>query len=600
VSVAQHSAYRFWCGRSLGEEEALALAAIPGVRVGDGRYEGTVKVPMNAGPIAQAVLAANGGFHSVDPIAIPEQPKWSHVRARLEAQGEVREWVYDFATDYQKIAVTLASERLGFAFWHPPGAGKTLSMILWALYSPRPVVIITKAATRGQWAQQVERFTHVKPYVIRPASQLKRKKTVHHETLDEYLARCKAEKLRPFIILGWESLPAHVDQLLTLRGVSLGFDEQHKMKGKKRSIAELQPDGTNKYYDAKNVVSSAAKLSKAAARRLGTTATPVKDRIRDLWGQLDGLEPWAWGSYREFTKRYAGGKESQLGGWWDDRGLSNWQELVGRIAYVTHRMQHKDTHRNLPPKRRQSVYVPHEEQSKGWSQERYNKELKQAQAAGGGSRILEVRLAAAAAGKKDTIVDLVADALEAGQKVVVFDARKDHVDALHAALAKRFTRVDGQDGAPLIRAAYGAGGKWGTTPEQREQIRVEYMARQGASCIIGTGEAWGTGYDLQDTDLAIFAALPWTPGDLQQWEGRFSRLGQLRPVLLLFVIAEGTADQQVANTLIEKLPAVERVAGDVETATAYSALAGTDDKEKLAASILAQLEAIESDNLDDD
>ena len=83
--------------------------------------------------------------------------------------------------------------------------------------------------------------------------------------------------------------------------------------------------------------------------------------------------------------------------------------------------------------------------------------------------------------------------------------------------------------------------------------------------------------------------LPWTPGQVRQWEGRFCRMGQKRPVVIYYVVAEDTVDEHVADKLISKLPAVEAVAKDEELAAARSFIAGTDDTEALAESIMSKL-----------
>ena len=94
---------------------------------------------------------------------------------------------------------------------------------------------------------------------------------------------------------------------------------------------------------------------------------------------------------------------------------------------------------------------------------------------------------------------------------------------------------------------------------------------------------------MQDTDAAFFVMLPYTPGELRQCEGRFCRLGQKRPVTIYYVIAEGTVDEHVADILISKLPAVQKIAEDEELAEAKSVIAGMDNPEELADSILAKL-----------
>jgi hypothetical protein len=93
--------------------------------------------------------------------------------------------------------------------------------------------------------------------------------------------------------------------------------------------------------------------------------------------------------------------------------------------------------------------------------------------------------------------------------------------------------------------------------------------------------------------------LPWTGGDLHQWEQRFARLGQKRPVLISYVICEGSVDEQIADRLIAKVADMGAITGDDETINARDALGGTDDRDALAASILARLSDREIDVEDD-
>ena len=50
---------------------------------------------------------------------------------------------------------------------------------------------------------------------------------------------------------------------------------------------------------------------------------------------------------------------------------------------------------------------------------------------------------------------------------------------------------------------------------------LEYMRAEGPAVIVGTLDAWGESVNLQDTDLAAFVMLPYTPSMLEQAEGRF-------------------------------------------------------------------------------
>jgi SNF2 family DNA or RNA helicase len=66
-------------------------------------------------------------------------------------------------------------------------------------------------------------------------------------------------------------------------------------------------------------------------------------------------------------------------------------------------------------------------------------------------------------------------------------------------------------------------------------------------------------------------------------------LGQDRPVVIYYCIAEGTVDEAVADTLINKLASAERVADGGSLDGASAALAGLDDPDAIVASIFGKL-----------
>jgi SNF2 family DNA or RNA helicase len=119
------------------------------------------------------------------------------------------------------------------------------------------------------------------------------------------------------------------------------------------------------------------------------------------------------------------------------------------------------------------------------------------------------------------------------------------------------------------------------------------MAEPGPAVLIGTGDAFGESLNLDTTDAALFVMLPYTPGQLRQWEGRFHRASTKKPVIIYYVIAENTVDEHIAELIIAKLPSVEKIAEDTEIGEARDVLAGIDPNqtpEAFAESVLASLD----------
>jgi len=163
--------------------------------------------------------------------------------------------------------------------------------------------------------------------------------------------------------------------------------------------------------------------------------------------------------------------------------------------------------------------------------------------------------------------------------VVVFTGRRRDCEELGKELKKHKSMKNRQ-----IWAAHG-----GTSSGQRQQIVDKYMAQRQGCCLVGTGDAFGESLNMQDTDAALFIMLPYTAGQIRQWEGRFCRLGQKRPVVIYYVIAENTVDEHIADILINKMDAIEAVVGDVELAEAKYAIGGIEDEDAIVTSILEKL-----------
>jgi superfamily II DNA or RNA helicase len=583
------------------ESAAAELTALPGVKV----KGASVTIPHHAIPLAHGVISRAGLPVASARWALPaatSQPAWPEVEPSLRANG-AREFLFDgFLTDYQKDAVCFGFNRFGVHYWHTTGAGKTLTALLFALSADNgPIVIVTRAASRLQYGREVERFTTLRPYVVRPAAAMKKGAL----TLAEY---CADTSSRRVVVVGWESLADHIEPLVALRPGCVIFDEAHKAKSNRRfeavplpetdDVAEQQAQAATArsrggfitqtetsrimMVPTENMAASAARLARASKRRACTTATPVKDRVRDLWSQLDLAEPDAWGNATVWMNRYCDRKPGTYGGF-DTTGASNVEELADRLTYVVHRVEYAVTHRSLPPKRRQSVYVAPEDQCKPTGS--FQKELNEASKRGP-SAVMEVELALAASKKRKAVVGLVEDHLNAGQKVIIFTGRRRDCEEL----GKSFKGTKAQ-----VWSSHG-----GDSTATRQQVVDDYMAHPGPCLLVGTGDAFGEALNLHDTDALLFVMLPWTPGQVRQWEGRVARLGQKRPVTIYYVIAEGTVDEHVASLLIDKMPAVESIAGDKELGAARSVIAGTEDEEKLVQGILDKLFASEGEGEGED
>ncbi len=500
------------------------------------------RVPLNTHPVI--------GWPAPHSLATDTE-----VSVALNSPGLVSD-LREFAKEHQKAMLRKALAVSGSHCWAPPGAGKTLVGLVYAIATaPEGIkLIITKAAARGTWAEQCERYTKLTPVLLTGQSPG-----------DVPLSP------RNLYITAWETIKYWCPAILLMKPSVIVWDEIHWLRRPKHTKATVMQDGSVLYEGLGNSLDSARQIANITERKLGLTATPIPGRVKDLWTQLDLVEPWQWGTFYQFGMRYCEGRHNGYG--YEYNGLSNPVELRDRLRYIKCRVTREEVNKHLPKKRREVVRLSLDQQNKPSAMKR---ELaRAAKAAKGGDEsaregYFETLLMEAASRKHKYLEDRVLTALRSKQKVVVFTGRRIDCERLAQKLRSASAQVDDVQ----VWWAHG-----GTDPSERDRIRNEYMSAPGPALLVGTGDAWGESVDLQDTDLAIISMLPWTPDKVIQWEGRFARLGQKRPVLVSYIIARTTADEHVADLLLDKLPHVGEIAEDVAAEEIEGALAGVDESE---------------------
>jgi len=100
---------------------------------------------------------------------------------------------------------------------------------------------------------------------------------------------------------------------------------------------------------------------------------------------------------------------------------------------------------------------------------------------------------------------------------------------------------------------------------------------------------------MQTADLAIFAMLPWKPGDFLQWRGRFDRHGG-RATLLKVVVAAATYDERVVEILTDKFGPIEEFLAADELDGMGEKLLGMEDREALVDDVVGKLVVMDNDD----
>lgn len=607
--------------RGVGRKRRLRIGKTPHSDL-ENLTECEIYVPLHGAWLIGQELTYAGMQYDALGICIDAINGWANSqesRAELEEEGrrltteavnrgELRPHVIDIATPYQFMGVAWTQDRPWVLNVWSAGAGKTLGAIMAVTARTGSVLVIVPAKARHVWWSQVQEYTTLKPFRVRPVSERKKK----DPTLEEHLQECQANSVRPFVIMGAESLPDNMDVVRAVSPEIIIFDELHIWGSRKRWKAIQQADGTVSFerrrtaaserrgskVDRENRAVAAMDVSRLEGLelRMGLTATPLDDgRPRRLWSQLDLLAPGGFShSYSKFAQRYCDARPGQYGGL-DDTGSSNMVELKQRCSYLFHEVPYSESHAALPDTRVQVVYLSNTELNRAdrWNDDKtFGQALKSlAKEVKSGdedarTRVVEARLAEACSRKRRYVIDEVKEGLKGGGKVVVFTARRRETELWAHEVRRAVTRGDDALGEVPVWMAHG-----GVSETERDDIIDAFRESSGPCCLIATGQSVGTGVDgMQTTDLAIFAMLPWKPGDFMQWKGRFDRLGG-SATLLKVPVAVGTYDERVVGILVDKFGPIESFLSADELRGLDEKLLGTEDKDGLLDSIVSKLGA---------
>lgn len=512
--------------------------------------------------------------------------------------------IWEWCVPYQRDGVARAVARQNYHFWWACGAGKSLAALIWGLSFRNPILIFCRASARGQWVSDaIEAFTTLKAYTILPMSEQGK----DYESINAYLARCYREWTKPIVVVSWDGLTdprqrAAIDIVMS-HAPSVIADEAHAVKNHShwkrtactrqrdlnawRSLAAerdgfvVKDDESDDWIMLTPVLSiagQAARVAPLATRRLALTATPMYNALRDLWAQLSFVEPKQHGRYGDWARHFCGAYEGEYGR--IDTGQSNVEELRNILAQRRHEVTSEEVWQYLPPCERLLTVIPQSEQGReqGVKPSRMREIVR---AAGGGDALFDelgssdgkeayraLVFANIATRKRPYVVRTVGERLRQGQKCLVFTGLRNDAEQTHEAIVKE------TKGRFQTWMAHG-----GMTTKERERIRKEFMAHPGPCAIVGTGHAWGESLSLHTAHYLAIVQLPWTWGQIRQWEGRVRRLGQLCRITIEYMYAAGTRDMRVYDIVRPKLAKQEAISDDSHIRDVREAVAGGTDKQ---------------------
>lgn len=383
------------------------------------------------------------------------------------------------------------------------------------------------------------------------------------------------------IAIGWETLTANVEAINAWGPAIVVFDELHRGKNHQRRSRIARSDGSEEWVRKKNVSASAEWLAQNAPVVLGLTATPQYNRVKDWWGQLDLIDPFGFGTYRQFAFRYCDAKEGKYK--LEADGVSHVAEFKERLSHVIRTRTKAETHAQLPPLVRNLIWVPFQ------NADQLDPD---AFASIKGSVSGEAfQVAIASVQKRSTLIQTVLGYLAEGAKVVVLTLLRSSARAIFEAF---------QGAAPEgCLVLYGDGG---VSQDERRKAVGDLVAHNGGGALVGTIASFGESIDgMQHFDRAALDSVPLTPGELIQLEGRFTRLGGKKSIVLDWFLMTGSVDDRYLWLVSGKLEQLQQVRPDADIDALTGAMSGDDKREESLLAMAKLLEAFELEvDIEDD
>ena len=403
------------------------------------------------------------------------------------------------------------------------GLGKTRQAIvsLRHLTPGGPRLVVCPASVKRSWAREISLVTPDASIVVIDGTSP---------------ASSKAE----WVIINYDILGRHIDDLLRVPWAALVFDEAHYLKNHTSARSKV----------SRQLTASAAAATPALPVQL-LTGTPLTSRPRDLFVLLQLAAHPLGRSFLSFAKRYCAAEKGEYG--WKTGGASNIEELTVQLHGVMLRRT-KDEVLALPPKLR--AWLPVEVPS-GTGARAIKKvfELlsgKDSRAVASRDEqlrrrgkllafLIEARQALAAA-KAPATLDFVRGAIEQGEKVIVFSCFDAPIQTLAKELGVMAVVVTGK-----------------TPTAMRQSFVDRFQNDSDVRVFIANIIAGGTGLNLTAATQVVFNDLDWVPTNHWQAEDRAYRIGQTRTVNVTYLVARDTIDDFVQTVLETKAALVNAI-----------------------------------------
>lgn len=302
------------------------------------------------------------------------------------------------------------------------------------------------------------------------------------------------------------------------------------------------------------------RLAAFASYRMILSGTPVSQSPLDFYSQYKFLDPNIFGTnYTAFKARYAQTVPLDRNNPYKSPqkiiGYQHLDELVQKAHSIAFRVTKAEA-LDLPEETTQPLYV----ELSGDTQRIYNelrreaiaelsngtvtaqnvltKLLRLSQLTGGYVTDEDGRTHQVGSEKMDVFRETLEDLLEAGKKVVVFARFIPEIQAINRFLGNRgigYRYITGE-----------------VSQADRGTAVRDFQNDQDVKVFVAQIQTAGLGITLTAADTAIFYSMDFSLANHEQARARIHRIGQKFPVTYIYLLAQGTVDDQIFQSLRDK------------------------------------------------
>ncbi|WP_033828431.1 DEAD/DEAH box helicase [Bacillus andreraoultii] len=398
----------------------------------------------------------------------------------------------------------------------------------------KKILILVPASLVSQWVMELNSKFHIPAIAYR--------KNYSWEIVDVMVSSLDTAKKSP-----------HKDIILEQSYDFVIIDEAHKLKNHK----------TKNYDFVQNLKRKFCLL---------LTATPIQNKIEEIFNLVSLLKPGHLGTYEEFLDNYKNNQDK-----YDDKQL---KELINKVMI---RNRRHDTKIEWTKRKVKTVLIDFSDEERELYEYITSHRNQNSWIFNNTFSILTLQREACSSKEAvfttlKNMLDKATEPSESLQQFVKTVAEKIQQIQVNSKAEKALELIQSINDKVIIFTEYRATQlylQWylkhhgiSSVPfrggfKSGKKDWMKELFQNHAQVFIAT-EAGGEGINLQFCNHLINFDLPWNPMRLEQRIGRIHRLGQEKDVMIYNFATKGTVEEHILKLLYEKIDLFERVIGELD------------------------------------